>query len=50
MAGLYSPTMGKVNIEGRVTPLLNLKYGMDMEASGYDNIWTRGLFSRDEQE
>ena len=44
MAGLYAPTQGRVHTEGRVAPLLNLSFGMDMEATGYDNIWIRGLF------
>ena len=44
MAGLYAPTQGDVHTEGRVAPLLNLSLGMDMEATGYDNIWVRGLF------
>lgn len=44
MAGLYAPTQGSVHCEGRVAPLLNLSFGMDMEATGYDNIWVRGLF------
>lgn len=44
MAGLYPPTQGRVHTVGRVAPLLNLSFGMDMEATGYDNIWIRGLF------
>lgn len=44
MAGLYAPTQGRVTTSGRVVPLLNLSFGMDMEATGYDNIWIRGLY------
>jgi len=44
MAGLYPPTQGRVVVQGRVVPLLNLSFGMDMEATGYDNIFVRGLF------
>lgn len=44
MAGLYPPTHGQVFAEGRVTPLLNLSFGLDNDASGYDNIFVRGLF------
>lgn len=44
MAGLYAPTHGEVSIKGRVAPLLNLSFGIDMEATGFDNIWTRGLY------
>jgi ABC-type polysaccharide/polyol phosphate transport system ATPase subunit len=44
MAGLYAPTKGRVVAEGRIAPLLNLSFGLDMEATGYDNIFVRGLF------
>ncbi|WP_404290567.1 ABC transporter ATP-binding protein [Microvirga sp. RSM25] len=44
MARLYEPTQGEVAVEGRVAPLLNLGFGLDMEATGYDNILIRGLF------
>lgn len=44
MAGLYAPTHGRATIQGRVAPLLNLSFGMDTEATGYDNIFIRGLF------
>jgi ABC-type polysaccharide/polyol phosphate transport system ATPase subunit len=44
MARLYAPTHGRVTIQGRVAPLLNLSFGMDMDSTGYDNIFIRGLF------
>ncbi|MBJ6127835.1 ABC transporter ATP-binding protein [Microvirga splendida] len=44
MAKLYAPTHGRVTIQGRVAPLLNLGFGMDMDSTGYDNIFIRGLF------
>jgi len=44
MAKLYTPTEGRVVVQGRVAPLLNLSFGLDMEATGYDNIFIRGLF------
>ncbi|EIM26164.1 ABC transporter ATP-binding protein [Microvirga lotononidis] len=44
MAKLYAPTHGRVTIQGRVAPLLNLAFGMDMDSTGYDNIFIRGLF------
>ncbi|MCB5176433.1 ABC transporter ATP-binding protein [Microvirga lenta] len=44
MAKLYAPTEGHIVVEGRVAPLLNLSFGLDMEATGYDNIFIRGLF------
>ena len=44
MAKLYPPTHGRVTVQGRVAPLLNLSFGMDMDSTGYDNIFIRGLF------
>ncbi|WP_134497454.1 ABC transporter ATP-binding protein [Microvirga pakistanensis] len=44
MAGLYAPTQGQAVVVGRVAPLLNLSFGLDMEATGLDNIFVRGLF------
>ncbi|WP_201861026.1 ABC transporter ATP-binding protein [Microvirga soli] len=44
MAKLYTPTHGRVTVQGRVAPLLNLSFGMDMDSTGYDNIFIRGLF------
>lgn len=43
LAGVYHPTSGRISIEGRLTPLLNLTPGMEMEDSGYDNIFTVGM-------
>ena len=44
IAGIYEPASGMVKIEGRVAPLFDISLGMDPEASGYDNIYLRGLF------
>lgn len=44
MAGLYKPTTGSLRVEGKIAPLFNLNFGIDMEASGYENILIRGLF------
>lgn len=38
MAGIYTPTAGRVTREGKVATMLELAAGMDMELSGYDNI------------
>ncbi|MCX9511650.1 ATP-binding cassette domain-containing protein, partial [Vibrio cholerae] len=38
LGGIYKPTSGTVKIEGKVAPLFNLKFGMDMSLSGYENI------------
>lgn len=44
MSGVLTPTGGWVRREGRVAPLLDTNLGMDPEATGYENIVTRGLF------
>ena len=43
LAGIYEPTYGAVRREGRVVPLFDPALGMDMEATGYENITLRGL-------
>lgn len=44
LAGIYKPTSGSISINGTVAPLFNLKFGMDMELSGYENILLRALY------
>ena len=44
MAGVLPPAMGKVHIEGRVSPMFSTGLGMDPEDSGYENINTMGLY------
>jgi len=52
-AGIYQPSQGTVNIEGRVSPLFSTSPGLDLDDTGYENIMTCGLLlgmSRDEIE
>ena len=44
LAGAYEPTRGYVHRRGRIASLLNVSLGIDSEATGYENIMTRGLF------
>lgn len=44
LAGVYEPTAGRVRVEGRVTPLFDLGLGLDVDASGYDNIRMRAAY------
>ncbi len=44
LAGVYEPTRGIVRRNGYVSPLFSATLGMDMEATGYENIVLRGLF------
>jgi ABC-2 type transport system ATP-binding protein/lipopolysaccharide transport system ATP-binding protein len=43
LAGVYEPTAGTLRIQGSCCPLLDITLGVDVEASGYDNILLRGL-------
>ena len=44
LAGAYEPTRGHVRRRGRTASLLSVSLGIDSEATGYENIMTRGLF------
>ena len=44
VAGIYEPTHGVVQHVGRLSPLFDATLGMDLEATGYENIMLRGLF------
>ena len=43
LAGVYSPASGSLNIEGVITSLLDISMGMDLEATGIENIRMRGV-------
>lgn len=43
LAGVYEPTTGAVEVNGRVTSLIDVTLGMDHEATGFENIRLRGL-------
>jgi ABC-type polysaccharide/polyol phosphate transport system ATPase subunit len=43
IAGIYEPIRGSILIEGTVTPLFDMMPGLDVEDSGYENIFTSGL-------
>lgn len=43
MAGIYSPTLGTVESEGKIVPLLDISLGMDDNSTGMQNIRLRGL-------
>jgi lipopolysaccharide transport system ATP-binding protein len=43
IAGVYPPTTGTYLREGTVSSLINPMLGMEMDASGYENIMIRGL-------
>lgn len=43
MSGVYAPTTGHARIEGEVSALTDIMAGIDMEATGYDNIIYRSI-------
>ena len=43
MAGVYEPVKGRIERRGRTASLLNVSLGIDEDATGYENIMTRGL-------
>jgi lipopolysaccharide transport system ATP-binding protein len=43
IAGIYEPTQGSVEVKGRIASLINISLGMELEASGYENIRMRGV-------
>tara|TARA_R110002110_G_scaffold376568_2_gene586612 strand:- start:120815 stop:121570 length:756 start_codon:yes stop_codon:yes gene_type:complete len=43
LAGIYEPSGGTVEIDGKVSTLFDVSLGMDMDVSGYDNIRLQGL-------
>ena len=43
IAGIYKPYIGEVSVRGKISPLFDINLGMDLEATGYENILIRGL-------
>jgi lipopolysaccharide transport system ATP-binding protein len=43
LSGIYEPVRGQLNVNGRVSSLLDLSLGMDREATGFENIVLRGV-------
>jgi ABC-type polysaccharide/polyol phosphate transport system ATPase subunit len=42
LAKIYEPTHGTLNIQGHISPMLDLSQGMEAELTGYENIILRG--------
>ena len=42
LANIYEPTKGRMAIQGRVSPMLDLMPGLETELTGYENIKIRG--------
>ena len=43
LAGIYPPTSGTMQVDGRISSMFELATGFEMESSGWDNIYLRGL-------
>jgi lipopolysaccharide transport system ATP-binding protein len=43
IAGAYEPSAGTARVSGRVAGMLSMFLGMDLEASGLENIYMRGV-------
>jgi lipopolysaccharide transport system ATP-binding protein len=43
LAGAYEPVSGSLEVQGRIASLLDLSLGMDHDATGYENIFLRGI-------
>jgi ABC-type polysaccharide/polyol phosphate transport system ATPase subunit len=42
IAGIYSPHQGRIEVNGRITPLMELGAGFDPEQTGRENIYLNG--------
>ena len=43
ISGVYTPTIGSVQVVGKVSALTDIAMGMDLEATGYENIVMRAI-------
>lgn len=43
LAGIYPPTSGCLRVDGKISSMFELATGFEMESSGWDNIYLRGL-------
>jgi lipopolysaccharide transport system ATP-binding protein len=43
IAGIYPPSGGTVRVEGHVAPLFEVSAGLELDATGYENIILKGL-------
>jgi len=43
ISGIYPPTSGTLTVDGKISSMFELATGFEMELSGWDNIYLRGL-------
>ncbi len=46
LTGIYEPLIGEIQIDGKITSLLNIHLGLDPESSGNENITLRGILNQ----
>lgn len=44
LAGIYHPTEGNLRVKGRVVALFDAAFGMDVDATGFENIMLRAKY------
>lgn len=45
LSQIYEPTCGQMQIKGKVSPLLDVMFGIDHESTGYETIKMRGILA-----
>ncbi|MDO6388179.1 ABC transporter ATP-binding protein [Uliginosibacterium sp. 31-12] len=43
LSGVYAPVSGSLHVHGKVASLLDVSMGMDPDATGFENIYLRGI-------
>jgi lipopolysaccharide transport system ATP-binding protein len=43
MSGVYAPVQGTLEIQGKIASLLDVSMGLDPDATGFENIYLRGI-------
>lgn len=43
LSGVYPPSSGKLEVQGRIASLTDISVGIDGEATGFENIYLRGI-------
>ena len=43
LAGIYAPVKGRLVVRGRIASLLDVSMGLDPDATGFENIYLRGI-------
>lgn len=43
LSGVYAPTQGRLSIHGKTASLLDVSMGLDPDATGFENIYLRGI-------